>query len=233
MKDQLEDFVRRNRPAFDDKEPSPAIWKGIERSLGLSMASWNRPLFLWRAAAIFFMAMSALLLATRQTATVENAQALKEFSDVEAFYNQQISSKVELIDELSNSEGLNGVTHHFQQLEAMYLVLKEEMKSRPSQKVKDALVLNLLVRIELLNQQLHVLEKDDVEAGENTGEDKRSSQVTQVSNIEKILQVTAAGSGKKSQYSEFEVSSKVSTDESLTLPSSHFSILAGNFLISP
>jgi hypothetical protein len=41
----------------------------------------------------------------------------------------------------------------------MYMVLKEEMKSRPSQKVQDALVLNLLVRIDLLNQQLYKLEK--------------------------------------------------------------------------
>jgi hypothetical protein len=38
--------------------------------------------------------------------------------------------------------------------------LKEEMKTSPSQKVKDALVLNLLVRIDLLNQQLHKLEKE-------------------------------------------------------------------------
>jgi hypothetical protein len=54
---------------------------------------------------------------------------------------------------------LNGFTQDFQQLEAMYLVLKEEMHTHPSQKVKDALVLNLLVRIDLLNQQLHSLEK--------------------------------------------------------------------------
>ena len=85
---------------------------------------------------------------------------MKEFTDVETFYIQQISEKTELIDEFQRQEGLNGFTRDFQQLEAMYLVLKEEMKSRPSQKVKDALVLNLLVRIDLLNQQLHKLEKD-------------------------------------------------------------------------
>ena len=83
-----------------------------------------------------------------------------EFDDVEAFYIRQISEKVEMIDEFQKSEGLNGFTHDFQQLEAMYMVLKEEMKTSPSQKVKDALVLNLLVRIDLLNQQLHKLEKE-------------------------------------------------------------------------
>ena len=87
------------------------------------------------------------------------ALARKEFKDVEAFYVEQISEKVEMIDEFQKNEGLNSFTQDFQQLEAMYMVLKEEMHARPSQKVKDALVLNLLVRIDLLNQQLHALEK--------------------------------------------------------------------------
>lgn len=77
-----------------------------------------------------------------------------------------------MIREFQESEGLNGFTHDFQQLEAMYLVLKEEMKVRPSQKVKDALVLNLLVRIDLLNQQLHRLEEREEEDG---GEEERST----------------------------------------------------------
>lgn len=160
MKDQLEDFVHQNRNAFDDKEPSPKVWKGIEGSLGLSDRSWWNAVTLWRAAAIFFMVLSGYLLLPKEPAKSQNALALKEFSDVEAFYIQQISHKVELIDEFKRNDGLNGFTHDFQQLEAMYLVLKEEMKASPSQKVKDALVLNLLVRIDLLNQHLHRLEEE-------------------------------------------------------------------------
>jgi hypothetical protein len=170
-KDQLEDFVHRNRDGFDDREPSRKIWKGIEASLGLKDRSWVNPLFLWRAAAIFFMALSLYLLIPKGQMRAENTLALKEFTDVEAFYIQQISNKEELIDEFQASDGLNGFTHDFQQLEAMYLVLKEEMKTRPSQKVKDALVLNLLVRIDLLNQQLHELEEkraDQKEKGERS-----------------------------------------------------------------
>ena len=164
MKDELEDFVSRNRPAFDDREPSPQIWNRIDASLGLRRKGWFDSVLLWRAAAIFFMALSAFLLIPRGSDKIDNAQALKEFSDVEAFYIQQISNKVEMIDEFSGSDGLNGFTHDFQQLEAMYHVLKEEMRARPSKQVKDALVLNLLVRIDLLNQQLHKLEeKQDVD----------------------------------------------------------------------
>ena len=159
MKDQLEDFIQQNRQGFDDKEPSSKIWERVQASLALPDTSRKRTMVLWRAAAIFFMALSGYLLVSKVPLKAENALALKEFSDVEAFYVQQISNKVELINEFKQPDGLNGFTHDFKQLEAMYLVLKEEMKTSPSQQVKDALVLNLLVRIDLLNQHLYRLEE--------------------------------------------------------------------------
>ena len=162
MNDKLEDFIRQNRGAFDDKEPSATIWKNVESTLSKSQKNplWNS-VVLWRAAAVIFMALSVYLLVSKNTAKLQSTDiALKEFNDVEAFYVGQISDKVELIDEFQRNEGLNGFTQDFKQLEAMYSVLKEEIKTHPSQKVKDALVLNLLVRIDLLNQQLHKLEKD-------------------------------------------------------------------------
>lgn len=166
MKNQMEDFVQQNRNAFDDKEPSEKIWKNISGSLPTSGKTWWHSVVLWRAAAIIFMALSVYLVIPKTPVGQQNATALREFTDVEAFYVEQISQKVQLIDEYQRNEGLNGFTQDFQQLEAMYMVLKEEMKNRPSQQVKDALVLNLLVRIDLLNQQLHKLEKEYKLAGE-------------------------------------------------------------------
>lgn len=160
MKDKLEDFIGRNREAFDDREPSEKVWAGIARSVFFSPGSLWNTVTLWRAAAVIFMALSFYLLVSRNAIPRKNDIALKEFTDVEAFYVKEISEKVQLIDEFQKNEGLNGFTHDFQQLEAMYLVLKEEIKTSPSQKVKDALVLNLLVRIDLLNQQLYKLENE-------------------------------------------------------------------------
>jgi len=161
MKDRLEEFIRNNREAFDDKEPGEKVWTGIDASLGLRRTSvWNS-VALWRAAAVVFMVLCGYLLIPKTSETsIAKDNSSAEFDDVEAYYFRQISEKVEMIDEFQKSEGLNGFTHDFQQLEAMYMVLKEEMKTSPSQKVKDALVLNLLVRIDLLNQQLHKLEKE-------------------------------------------------------------------------
>jgi hypothetical protein len=160
MKDQFEDFVRKNREAFDDREPSGNLWSRIEGAMGFSNRSLWNSVVLWRAAAVIFMALSIYLMVPK-AAQPKTDLALKEFSDVEQFYFGQISEKTALIEEFRRNEGMNGFTNDFKQLEAMYNVLKEDMKNRPSQKVKDALVLNLLIRIDLLNQQLHHLEKKD------------------------------------------------------------------------
>jgi hypothetical protein len=160
MKDQLEDFIKQNRSAFDDKEPSEKVWKGVEATLPQKTSLWNS-VVMWRAAAVIFMVLSGYLLIPKNIISKQNSDmALNDFKDVEAFYVAQISEKVELIDGFKTTEGLNGFTHDFKQLEAMYNVLKDEMKNHPSLKVKDALVLNLLVRIDLLNQQLNHLEKE-------------------------------------------------------------------------
>lgn len=162
MKDRLDEFIRQNRQSFDDKEPAEKVWRNIEASMKLSSTSWWNSVGLWRAAAVIFMATSIYLLVPKnmgKTAT-QNDLAVTEFNDVEAFYFQQISDKVELIDGFKKNEGLNGFTQDFKQLEAMYMILKEEMKTRPTEKVKDALVLNLLVRINLLNQQLYKLDEE-------------------------------------------------------------------------
>ena len=170
MKDPLEEFIQQNRAGFDDKEPSKQVWQNIERAMGFAKPNLWNSVALWRAAAVVFMVLSGFLLIPKfsedRTRTAE--VAMKDFKDVEAFYVSQISEKVGMIDEFQKSEGLNGYTQDFQRLEAMYLVLKDEMKSDPSRKVQDAMVLNLLVRIDLLNQQLYKLEKQRPRADKAT-----------------------------------------------------------------
>jgi hypothetical protein len=161
MKEDLEDFIRNNRKAFDDKAPSQKVWQKIQAGLGFSNTSLWNSVMVWRAAAIVFMALSIYLLVPKTSSGVQHEISMKEFSDVEQFYFQQISEKTDLISAFQKNDGLNGFTHDFKQLEAMYMVLRDEMKNRPSQQVKDALVLNLLIRIDLLNQQLHKLEKGE------------------------------------------------------------------------
>ena len=180
MKDELEDFISKNRDAFDDRELPRNTWKGIKANLAFQTPSLWNSVVIWRAAAILFMVTTGYFLASntlnrRSDVAHQKASAvtLTEFRDVEQFYTEQISEKVKLIANFKRADGLNGFTHDFHQLEAMYNVLNEQMKSNPSDKVKDALVLNLLVRIDLLNQQLHKLERED-KADDDKSEKKDS-----------------------------------------------------------
>ena len=159
-KDKIEKFVSENREGFDDKTPADNVWRRIERSLfgGRSISLWSAAT-VWRAAAILLAGFSGYLLFDKsQNGTVETRAMTQEFSDIESYYTTQISEKVALI----SHEGLfadDFFTQDLQKLEAMYSVMAEEMKKHPSEKVKDALVLNMLVRVDLLNQQIQRLEE--------------------------------------------------------------------------
>jgi type IV secretory pathway VirB10-like protein len=116
----------------------------------------------WRAAAILFLGLSAYFFVTGNQSTAQKKEIAKlqgEFTDLEVFYSSEIAEKITLIRRYDESQEVDQFAQDFQKLDAMYQVLKEQMKIEPTLKVRDALVLNLLVRIDLLNQQLHTLER--------------------------------------------------------------------------
>jgi hypothetical protein len=164
MKDSLKDFVNNNLEGFDAQNPPESAWQKIESKLPI----YRRQIFFnsvsfWRAAAILLLGLSSYLFLTRSSVKVDkkDVAALQGFNDLESYYSSQIKEKMNLVTSFQSQTGIteDEVTQNLKRLEAMYLVLKEEMKKRPTQDVRDALVLNLLVRIDLINQQLNKLDK--------------------------------------------------------------------------
>ncbi len=173
MKDSLKDFIHQNREDFDDKEPDEKVWKKIASDLlaAKTISLWNS-VSVWRAAAILFLGLATYFFATGDQSTIEKKELTRlqgEFSDLDIYYSSEIAEKVALINHFDESHESDRFTQDFQKLDAMYQVLKEQMKIQPTQKVRDALVLNLLVRIDLLNQQLHTLER--MQSGSSDKED--------------------------------------------------------------
>jgi hypothetical protein len=160
MSHSIDEFIKSNRDKFNDKEPSEKVWKAIENTLQqMNQGSFWNSLTVWRAAALAFFCLSLYLFAkTPNSSSKTTLTQQNEFTDLESFYANQIAEKTELINHFEPADE-EQFTQDFQKLDAMYQVLREEMKSRPSAKVKDALVLNLLVRIDLLNQQIKKLEE--------------------------------------------------------------------------
>lgn len=161
MKDAMEKFVKDNRKDFDNRVPSEKVWDRISHAVfsNAEPSLWNS-VGIWRAAAILLMGACAFLLFSRDNSPLQpkGVMASQDFKDVESYYSAQITEKVALI----SNEGPfadDSFTQDIQKLEAMYSVMADEMKKHPSDKVKDALVLNMLVRIDLLNQQIQKLEE--------------------------------------------------------------------------
>jgi len=159
---KLEEFIRHNREAFDHREPNEKVWQKVEAGIfGAEKANLWNAVWIWRAAALVFFCLSVALYGSRLWPSGNKVQAAsiqREFSDQESFYRDQIAQKVALVDAFAQGLEDDAFAQDFQKLDAMYQVLREEMKTRPSEKVKDALILNMLVRIDLLNQQIKKLE---------------------------------------------------------------------------
>ncbi|MCA6073589.1 hypothetical protein [Fulvivirga sedimenti] len=163
MKNNLENFISENRDAFDHREPRN-VWEKISRNLPNGRPSTH---WMWKAAAVlFFVTTVGLLINTLspgdqpRLAQQQNLDA--QFNEVESFYFQQISEKRTLIDELQQDNIYEiDVVAELQKLDAMYLVLRNEYKENPSPEVVDALTLNLLVRIDLLNRTLERLDQPE------------------------------------------------------------------------
>jgi hypothetical protein len=168
MKDNMEDFIKNNRQAFDSREPSGKVWDRIERTLPRmkSVSLWNS-IPLWRSAALVLLGLSAFLLTNqyRQQRPAEAEPLQREFNDIESFYNRQIDEKVSWIEDNDASGDHDQFTQDLQKLDAMYQVLRDDMKNHPNKKLKDALILNFLVRLDLLNQQIKKLEDSDRKEG--------------------------------------------------------------------
>ncbi|MGC4023047.1 MAG: hypothetical protein QM734_14430 [Cyclobacteriaceae bacterium] len=164
MKDSLKDFVNENRERFDSHNAPEGAWEKIigARPRQPKLMVLNSVSF-WRAAALILLGLSSYLLVTKNYA-VPNKKEVAEmqgFSDLEMYYSSQISEKMKLISlyEAQVDVDEDEITQNLKKLDAMYLVLKDQLKKRPTQDVRDALVLNFLIRIDLINQQLNKLDR--------------------------------------------------------------------------
>lgn len=164
--ENLKHFLDAHRDTLDSRIPSERVWKRIQRSLfaAPTVSLWNS-VVVWRAAAVLMFALAIYQFSLSGLNERRNTDlaAQQEFKDVESYYSAQIVQKVTLIRKDAGFEN-DSFTQELEKLEAMYAVLMEEMKKHPSQKVKDALVLNMLVRIDLLNQQIQRLEESKKKA---------------------------------------------------------------------
>jgi len=166
-KDHLDKFIVDHQQDFNLDSPKRELWPEIDKRIIQAYKPWySQEVWLWRAASLILLAVSLFLYQGSSDANQQNAIAVidaHEFDEVENFYVAQISEKrIQISDIQKNKIELDASYEvDLQRLDAMYEVLKEELEHNPSKEVKDALTLNLLIRINLLNSQLEEIEDVD------------------------------------------------------------------------
>lgn len=188
MGKNLERFVRDNRNEFDAGTPSDAVWNRIEKNLPQGVDK-KKPVRIgsvkWRwlsvAAAVILLLTTALLyfsprnggesVAGVQPADSKNEQqpADAEIASIDPDYANQVAQFTRVIDEKQgalkslqkdNPSLYEQFSNDIARLDSTYSLLKRQLPVNPNkEELLQAMIYNLQLQIDLLNQQLSIIQK--------------------------------------------------------------------------
>ena len=159
----LEEFIRSNREEFDTKEPREKLWSRIESDLDESPRDFG---WIWKAAVIVLVAVCGFLIWERGEMKSEQPLAASEFYvdpefvETELYYTQLIDQKMSAVAnyEVKDPTVKSAFRSDIASLDTMYQELKQEYIDTGNEVVLDAMMNNLQLRKELLDQELMILQ---------------------------------------------------------------------------
>lgn len=157
MGDLLEKFIQNNREQFDVEEPENSVWESLNKDLNRRKSfDWS---LLWKSAAILFMGCTIYLL-IELSKQQEQISPLAEFEQVEKYYTQLINERTEQLSDFELENLQRNFAIDLNELDGLYAELKDAFgKDLKDQKIVDAMVGNLQLRLKILNRQIEILEK--------------------------------------------------------------------------
>lgn len=164
--DNLEKYIKSHRDEFDTEEPRPEVWDKIKGSFTIDEKADTFGSWVWKVAATFLLFTTVYLAFDKWGNTdVELAAAeevySEEFLSAEKFYMEEIATLQAQLASYPNQQevGLDFMAD-LEGLDSMYVTLKNEFSvTGDNNKVADALIQNLRIRMEIINQQLMILER--------------------------------------------------------------------------
>ncbi|ARK09159.1 hypothetical protein [Fibrivirga algicola] len=180
----LEKFIRDNRDAFEQAGPSAGLWERIADQLPDEPAAkpvepfktvhrqrtryggtWTRSYWTWAASIALLLLAGGLWWANdryRPTAQPDVVAFSPTYAREVAQYASLIDSKRAELKQLteSNPDLYGEFAQDLNRLEASYKGLKKELPNTPNQEVLiQAMIQNLQLQIDLLNEQLRVIQR--------------------------------------------------------------------------
>ena len=175
MKERLESFVRDNKKDFDQFEPLAGLWDRIEKQLdekkigmqvedGLKKEKVVRVSFLLKVAAtiipLLFAGLWFYQYQVRQSTELSNIDP--KLAKQQIHYASLIELKRSELKRIENEEPqlYKEFSSEIKKMDLNYQKLKNELPASPNQEeTVKAMIQNLQIQTELLNQQLQIIQQ--------------------------------------------------------------------------
>ena len=181
MSKRLEDFIRDNKTELNYIEPPADLWDKIERRLDQQKKSAVKKervikinfLFKIAASVIVILGVTALLWRYQYNKNLI-ARIDPELAKQQVHYASLIESKQTELKQLEKEEPelYRTFSSELRKMESSYRQLQEELPKSPNQeRTVKAMIKNLEIQIQVLNQQLIIIEQiNDLKSKEQTDE---------------------------------------------------------------
>ncbi|MDQ7949141.1 MAG: hypothetical protein REI78_05360 [Pedobacter sp.] len=173
MKNKLEGFIKENKREFEVKGPSEQLWERISAELDKKQQKKSFKLYQWMSiAAMLVIGLGAYLTYSYQShRQIDVADVSKSFGKKEVHLASLIEEKKDSLEVYAkdNPELYHKFMSDVSKLNADYETLKKQLQTSPnSQIVVRAMMKNLDIQLQVLNQQLMIINQVNQYKKENS-----------------------------------------------------------------
>ncbi len=153
--DKLEKFILDNKDEFNEFRAPEQGWKGLMNRLNPKKKDLT---ILWKVAAVLFFASTVVLISlkTSEKALLKNQNSYASDS-IENFFIEVIDTKREQYLALANESDQEELLQDLAELDSGYASLKKSYLELESEKLMEAMLENLRLRVYILNEQVEIL----------------------------------------------------------------------------
>lgn len=174
MKDRLEGFIRDNKKEFDQFDPPAAVWQKIEKQLDEqrvnSLSTSVKPVKMVRLSVLLKVAATVVVVLCaglwgyqyqkKQSSDIANIDP--QLAKQQVHYATLIEVKRSELKTIEKAEPqlYSEFSSEIRKMEDSYQKLKKDLPGSPNQEeTVKAMIRNLQIQTELLNQQLNIIQQ--------------------------------------------------------------------------
>ncbi len=165
MTDRLEDFLKNNQEAFNDLEPSNAVWEKVAfRANAAQRPARKRIIYLSSAASAAVIAGIIIVLGIFQT-PADNQFTAEQFpviNETEAFYIRQVNTQRQAVYHLTTQHPdlKKALDNDLAELDTVLLELKKDLNDNVANaQVVEAMIQNYRMKLTILEDIKGYLEQ--------------------------------------------------------------------------